>query len=324
MTDSAQASLFDLVDPGYSGAAAKSRPVKWSYSRRGNFETCLLKYYYQYYGSSARLAPNEPLKGQLKFLKGLKSIPLRMGEIVHFVIDRHFKRLRENPGNTNTGIDSWARDMFRKDLEASLEYKRTGQPASQYAVLLSDFVLGDDAAMEKWNSANESLGNAVRNFLGSRQFETFRYGGVHSDAILEEKLSVKLGESAASGKIDLAFPGEDGISIVDWKTGTSTSADDSLQLLSYALLVSNKLGIEPERIRIFKAYLELDSVIENRASVQEILRAKVRIIQDIGRMEAMDRYGSTGISGAFTPSEHVKICMMCPFRTVCPEFQRSN
>lgn len=325
MADSAQTSLFDLFDPGHSGAAAKSRPVKWSYSRRGNFETCLLKYYYQYYGSSARSAPNEPLKEQLKLLKGLKSIPLRMGEIVHFVIERHFKRLRENPGITNTGIDSWARDMFRKDLEASVEYQRTGQPStSQYAVLLSDFVLRDDAALERWNIANESLGTAVTNFLLSRQFETFRYGGLHPDAILEEKLSIKLGESSASGKIDLAFPTEDGISIVDWKTGTSTSADDSLQLLSYALLVSNKLGIEPERIRIFKAYLELDSVTEDRASVQEILRAKVRIIQDIGRMEAMDRYGATGISGAFTPSEHVKICRICPFRTVCPEFQRSN
>ena len=178
--------------------------------------------------------------------------------------------------------------------------------------------------MERWNTANESLDTAVRNFLLSHQFETFRYGGLHSDAILEERLSIKFGESSASGKIDLAFPTEDGISIVDWKTGTSKSADDSLQLLSYALLVSNKLGVEPERIRIFKAYLELDSVTEDRASTREILRAKARIIQDIGRMEAMDRYGTTGVSRAFTASEHVKICRMCPFRTVCPEFRGSN
>lgn len=325
MTDPLQSSLFDLIDPGHSRAPAPSRPVKWSHSRRNGFESCLLQYYYRYYGASSRSAVNEPLKGQLKFFKDLKSIALRLGDIVHFVVSQHFERLRKDPDNPNTGIESWARDMFRKDLEASLAYQSSGRlPASQYTSLLSEFVFNEDNARERWDAANESLTKSIRNFLGSQKFEAFRFGGVSDEAIIEKKLPIAFGSNTASGKIDLAYGSAAEMVIVDWKTGTSTASDDSLQLLSYALLIANNLKVDPESIRVYKAYLELDSVVEELVTAEGMLRAKGRIIQDIRRMETMDGYGFSGLSAAFTPCGQVGICRMCPFRTVCPEFPRSN
>jgi CRISPR/Cas system-associated exonuclease Cas4 (RecB family) len=325
MADMFQSSLFDLIDAGHSRGVPQSRPVKWSYSRRTGFESCLLQYYYRYYGASSRSATGEPLKERLKFLKGVKSIPLRLGEIVHFVLSQHFERLRKNPANSNTGIESWARDMFRKDREASINYQRSGQlPASPYTFLLSEFAHKEENADERWEAANESLGVLIRNFLVSREFEAFRLGGLGDGAIVERKLSISFGLDTASGKIDLAYGSDIGMVIVDWKTGRSTATDDSLQLLSYALVAAHNLNVEPESIKVYKAYLELDSVFEESVSADALLRAKGRIIQDIRRMETMDGYGFSGFSAAFTPCVQAGICRMCPFRTVCPEFLRSN
>ena len=306
------------VSDDYSSSAG------WSYSRRNLFETCLLQYYYNYYGASKKIARNELLEDQLHFLKSLKNIKLRVGEIVHLAIRTYLKKQKQNVLISALGLFQWAQKIFRNDLEFSIEFQkdRSLTPNSR-TILLSEFYHNAPDAMELWEEANTSLKNALYNFINSPQIEEFRLGAAEHSLIIEERLNIKIGRKNISGQIDLAYEDQQRTKIVDWKSGVSNDSDDSLQLFSYALLMTEKFGIAPDAIDIYKVYLESVEILSSTANKNEIMRAKSRIIQDIDRMQSLDRYGRNAIFQAFTPCEQPLICRMCPFRTVCPSSEEN-
>ena len=315
-----QRSLFDYEQKvNYKVADEHSHFVGWSFTRRNLFETCLLQYYYSYYGASKKLTENEPLKEQLHFLKSLRTIKIRAGEILHLAIRTYLKKQKQNTLLTAYGLINWAQKLFRADLQFSLEFQEDPHlTLNDRDVLLSEFYHNLPDAMDLWEEANLNLKTAISNFITSTAVEEFRLGASISSSIIEEKLNIKIGLKNVTGQIDLAFDTRQGTRIVDWKSGVSNGSDDSLQLLSYALLMTTKFGIEPERVNIYKIYLESEEILPYSVSEQELLRAKGRIIQDIDRMQSLDRYGKNALFKAFTPCEQPLICQMCPFRTVCP------
>lgn len=312
--------LFDYQPKiNYRVADEYSPPVGWSYSRRNLFETCLLWYYYNYYGASKKTAPNEPIKEQLHFLKHLKPVKMRVGEILHLAVRTYFQRQKQNRRMSALGLSGWAQKIFLSDLTLSTEFQkdRSVKPYGK-TVLLSEFYHNIPEAKDLWEEANLSLVNAIANFMESPVVEDFRLGGeADSDSIVERRLYMKAGTKTVSGQIDLAFKSGGRTKIIDWKSGFSDGSEDSLQLFSYALLVNNKYGIDLNLIDIYKVYLETEEVSAYRVEESGIMRAKSRIIQDLDRMQSLHHYGKNAIFEAFTPCEQSQICRMCPFRTVC-------
>lgn len=304
----------------YNVSDDNSTFVGWSYSRRNLFENCLLQYYYNYYGASKKIARNELLEDHLHFLKSLKNIKLRVGEIVHLVIRSHLKKLKQYPTTPAFGLAQWGQKIFRNDLEFSNEFlKDKSLRPKNREILLSEFYHNIPNAEDLWEEANISLKTALDNFIGSPRIQDFRLGAIEPKSIIEEKLNLKIGKKRVSGQIDLAF--EDSsqrTKIIDWKTGMPNNSDDSLQLFSYALLMSEKYGISPDDIDIYKIYLESEEIVSSTVNKNEIMRAKGRILQDIDRMNSMDSYGKNAVSKVFTPCDQPLICQMCPFRTICP------
>jgi hypothetical protein len=316
-----QGTLFDTgaVLASTPDAAREHSLIEWSYSRRELFERCLLWYYFQYYGSKSGTAKGEPRKQDLRFLKTLSNRYLRTGQIMHLVIRTYLRHLKDGDKWTLDKVLTWARDIYSDDLRRSLRHQRgdTSAGPDDRSVILSEFHFGLPEAVSLWEESAARLMAALRNFVVSPELERFRRGAARSDSLIEENLRLREEHFNLKGQIDLAYPEAGRVVILDWKLGASGGGEDSLQLLSYALVATKHYGCAPESLDLFKVHLEDVAVASYRVGEEEMKRARARIIQDSQQMQAVDHYGRNGVAGAFTPCGQPRVCSMCPFQQFC-------
>jgi RecB family exonuclease len=130
---------------------------------------------------------------------------------------------------------------------------------------------------------------------------------------VEEEFSFAIGRTRVTGRYDLVVATEDGITILDFKTGDVTTqakaqhrAEESLQLAIYALAHFRVTGALPTRVEL--RFLESDLIGGFSPSAALVLSTEGKIA------EVADRI-SRGLFDA-TPSHGA--CRPCPFRDVCP------
>lgn len=116
--------MTDAVQLGFFGEAKsvsteEKLDLEWSYSRRSALEQCPRRYYYHYYGASARKAKSEPQKETLRVLKGLSNRHLRTGQLLHLAIGIYFKKLQEGATDSFGWLCDWAQSIYREDREYS-------------------------------------------------------------------------------------------------------------------------------------------------------------------------------------------------------------
>jgi hypothetical protein len=310
---------FDGIESAAPDPAAKPASITWSYSRRGVLEQCPLRYYYEYYGSNSRTAKAEPRKERLRFLKRLSNRHLRTGDIAHFVIRAYLRGLKGNEEWSVDRVVGWAREVYRCDLEFSRGY-RLGEalPSGLRApVLLSEFYYGMPNAIELWEESEARLVAALTNFVRSPKLEPFRMGGGRPDALIETRFNLKQERFSAVGMMDLAYPEDGRVAVVDWKMGEGS--DDVLQLYSYALEAVRRFGCGLSDLTLYRVSLVDDEVSSFVIGEREALRAEVRMLQDLETMEGLDRYGREAVAAAFTPCGQSRVCTLCPFQEFCPK-----
>lgn len=316
-----QGTLFD------TGALLASEPklarqhsrIEWSYSRRELFERCLMWYYFNYYGAKAGTAKNEPRKKELRFLKSLSNRHLRAGEIMHFVIRTYLKQLKDGQEWTLDRLLRWARDIYNADLRCSVSYQqgRTITDPRSRSKLLAEFYFNLPNAKQLWEESEARLVKGLKNFVTLSELERFRRGALHPQSLIEKTVRLREEHFSLKGQIDYAYPEGERVIVLDWKLGASSGGEDSLQLLSYALVAMKHFACSPEALDLFKVHLEDGGVFPYRVRDEEIRRAKARIIQDSERMQTVDHYGRNGIAGAFTPCGQARVCSLCPFQQFC-------
>ena len=185
-----------------------------------------------------------------------------------------------------------------------------------------EFFYGFPDAEELWEKSLARLRQALTNFFRNPEFERFHRGATHPDSLIEKTVRLKDRHFNLRGQIDLAYPEDERQVVLDWKIGAADGeSSDSLQLLSYALAAVEDLGCAPESIDLYKVHLGDGDGKITAYTVRDhqIKNARARIIQDTERMRAMDHYGRTGVSRAFTPCEQSRVCHMCPFQALCPK-----
>lgn len=302
-------------------AKREGQKLQWSFSRREALERCPRSYYYQYYGANLRSAKGEPLKPTLRFLKRLQSRQLRIGELAHVVIRTYLKRVRQGESWSRERVLNWARDLYRQDRRLSQQYRR-GDALSDdpYApVLLLEFYYGREDAIVLWEETEQRLLTALDNFMTSPELAYFRSKGGTADARVEQHVWVRGTNFTFRGQIDLAYRDDGRVVVVDWKTGGSQSAGDSLQLLSYALGAMQEFACTPSEVDLYRVHLADTVVAAFSASEQLVRSARARIVQDIERMLMLDDYGREGVAEAFTPCGQPRLCAQCVFQEVCPK-----
>ena len=316
-----QLALFDQSKTERIPEPDKPTFLEWSYSRRGVLEQCPRKYYYQYYGSSSKKSNDDPQKETLHFLKKLQNRHLRTGSLLHLVIRTYLKKLQQGEQWSLDWLLSWARKMYWADLEYSREYENgTRIPGGDRSpTLLLEFYYDLPDAELVCTEAGRRLVTALTNFVQSQNFAQFRESACQTTTQIEKPMRLKESRFTLRGTVDLIYWEDDRVVIVDWKIGSAGNSDDSLQMLAYAWLAKQELGIPVDRIVLHRVHLVNDIVSTFKVSEKDLTRVKAKILQDLEQMQTAHRWGQQWIADSFTPYAQPKVCALCQFQEVCPK-----
>ena len=316
-----QMSLFGESESKWGTESRQSTPSEWSYSRRVTLEQCARKYYYGYYGSKLQKAKNDPQKEKLRFLEKLQNRHLRTGKILHRIIKTYLKKLQDGKPLSFNWLQQMGLADFQKDIRFSQKYKHgTPLPDEEYPpALLLEFYYGFPDAESLCAEAEERLITALTNFITSQNLEQYRKGARKASALIEKPVRLKEADFTLKGTIDLAYREGDNIVIVDWKIGSAGNSDDSLQMSAYTWLAKQEFKRSVKHITSHRVHLADDTVSTFNLSEKGLRRVEARILQDLDRMQEVDKFGKRGLVEAFTPCAQPKVCEMCQFQEVCPK-----
>lgn len=300
----------------------KATNIAWSYSRRNMFEQCVRRYYYAYYGSAARTAKSDADKSELRRLKALTNRFERSGELLHLGIARYFRAAQENTATNGARLTEWLRSILRRDIAYSVrDPEGLHPPNEQYPPkLLREYHYHLQDADRLLEEAEQRLVETFHTFTTHPDLEVFRREGSRSNALIEHRLRLPKRALRVDGRLDLAYQDGGQVTVVDWKSGVAEgSSDESLQLAVYALWAVDHFSTAVDHLTIYKVHLTGPDIVSFPVSERMLTLARIRIVQDIERMMAMERYGNAGVVEAFTATPYPKVCAQCPFQRICQE-----
>jgi hypothetical protein len=120
--------------------------------------------------------------------------------------------------------------------------------------------------------------------------------------------------------LDCSFRTNDGITIIDWKTGRGTTENVSLQLACYAIYAMEKWGIEPDRVKLIEYNHLADRRVDFSLGADEIKYARTYILGSISDMLSMLLDIENNVPKEerfFQKIEDEKIKENCNFKKVC-------
>jgi len=291
-----------------------------SYSKREILETCLRRFFYQYYASDKRNPFDETKKQTIRQLKNMSSCYLLAGEILHSLIALYFKK------GSDWGFQ-WYITNSKKRFDKHLNYSQNpghnaDQLKEQYPPkMLLEYYYNNPNAENIANQAQERLVLALNNFFSNNDFSLLRKALLEKKLLIEEKISgLKINDYGIDGKLDIVAI-DDTVSkiwIIDWKLGSPDGEQNSLQLFTYGWWAAEKIPFEPSEVKFQRAFLG-GGVIEKECFLDDsfLRRGKARLIQDIELMKELDSYGKAGNERAFSQCQKEKVCAQCKYQQIC-------
>lgn len=300
-------------------ASPKKDLIDWSPSKRNALNQCPRRYYYQYYGGTARFARNEPQKSQLQFYRKFSNSWMLAGILLHDKIRKEFQALKEGTPNEPEELVNAINQRWERVRETSVQFVKSGDVSATVGkVLLLEFVFENPDADSIWSAAGERLEKALTGFMTLPSLERFRKGGLTRDAAIEKRVTVDGPGFCMRGQIDLAWKEDGRVTVADWKSGGRDSGDSDLQLLVYSLAVQKQFNCQLSELDLFRVELDCGEIFRQEVNEQEAARARARMAQDTRLMMDLDRYGKQGVADAFTPTGSKWVCRLCPFQRICP------
>jgi CRISPR/Cas system-associated exonuclease Cas4 (RecB family) len=278
----------------------------WSLSRYDLFSLCKRKYFFHYY---AKYDGQIPVR-RLNRFKGLVTLPLEVGSIVHEVIEALLNRLRA----TAEAID---RPRFLAFADQAIAHSLGNQT-------FEEVVYGEVESMAA-QDLQPKVHACLENLLASDRFRWLveEAATASGEWIIDPPGygETRLDDLKVYIKVDVLFPLGDEIHILDWKTGKTDPGKHRKQLVGYATWASVHFGIDPERVRPTLAYLypEYEEVQQSftRADLQAFavqVRAETNEMyeycRDIEQNIPLDK-------ADFPQVADERICAQCAFRGVC-------
>ena len=281
----------------------------WSYSRFATFQQCKRKYFYEYYAK--RDIENV---AKIRVLRELTTVPLEVGNISHKLIQALLKRLQ--------------RTSEEIDLEKFYDYaQRTTMDICKEKVF-------EDVYYQKRDSIDfeteifGQVSQAMKNFLTSERLQwLFEEALVtNADWIVELDDRSKYGECRINDlkaycKVDFMFPIDEGLHIIDWKTGKADYAKHSLQLRGYAGWANFQFGTDYSLIRTTIAYLLPEynetSVVLNEYDIDDFAR---QVKEQTDLMYEFCEVPELNIplpKERFEMTQVVNFCKNCKYRELC-------
>jgi hypothetical protein len=139
----------------------------------------------------------------------------------------------------------------------------------------------------QWKKVAEEVEKCLRNFYNSETFAMLKELPQENWLEIEDYSSFYLDGEKIWAVIDCSFQTDNGITIIDWKTGRRTTSDVSLQLSCYAMYGKEKWGVRPEKIRLVEYNLLSDHKAEFQVTEGEIANTRTYIKGSIADMRSL-------------------------------------
>jgi CRISPR/Cas system-associated exonuclease Cas4 (RecB family) len=300
-----------------------------SYSKRSVLETCMRKYFYEYYASDKRCPFDDDRREQIRALKKFSGCALLAGTIVHRMLALRFGKGRDFS-------QDWIVGTALNEFDTSIEFAR--DPAAHASRLndryppdeLVEFSFNDLDGEEEAARFRVKIERALNAYFESDAVRELRKTLAQFDEVRAESSlrGIKIDGWAIGGKIDVLAIRSDAARVIDWKLGGVERGVDSLQLYTYGRFAASEAEIETSQVTVQRVFLG-DAVVEEPREVSETLtrRGQARLQQDIELMEELHEYGRQGDEELFTPCEREGICRRCQYRAIChgvPLSEKSN
>ena len=274
--------LFDEEQgpPSGSETVVFPLPKQFSFTQLAAFKTCPLQYKFAH-------VLKVPIMGKWTF---------SFGKTMHNTLQRFFTLWLERTGSRQASLFDGA-PAVGEGLPVSLEELIE----SYHACWQDDWFVNDRQREEYRAKGLESLKDFYRQIPLSRP-----------DPIgVELPFKMKFGEVVLKGRIDRIDKFDDGIEIIDYKTGspkTELSKEDKEQLLLYQLAARDVLGLVPKRLTYH--YLTDNSLVSFLGTDDQLLDLQESIVE---RAHAIR-------SSKFDPTPGFH-CSFCDFADIC-EFRQ--
>lgn len=278
---------LELLDQDQQALCAPERlwnhaaylPKQFSFTQLAAFKICPLQY---------KLAHilKVPILGKWTF---------SFGKTMHNTLHRYFLKWMERFGKRQTSLFEQSILSSQNELLVSED-----EILELYESCWQDDWYPDDAKRETYRArGREQLLGYLKTFADCPPHPLF----------LEQGFTYKAGNAVLKGRIDRLDRFEDGVEIIDYKTGSpktlvSLERDDKAQLYLYQLAVRDVLKLQPKQLTFF--YLEDQSRVSFLASDEELGAFAQEIEESIQRIR----------KSAFppTPGYH---CRFCDFADIC-------
>ena len=291
----------------------------WSVTRAKLFEFCLRKYYWNYYGYWDGWNPEAPETARLAYrLKKISSLPLWTGDIVHRAVAEALKRISRYQHADAKRMKAWARDTLNREWFQSRDEK--WRENAKHNLNLMEHYYQRPITTERREQLRDTVFRCLDNFFEGDYFREANELGVGRWKTVEELKTFQLDDLTVFVQLDFAFErGDDGLVIVDWKSGKFTPEKDAEQLSCYALFAVQEWRIPPERIHLAGVYLNENRAKEWVADPTALIALREKIYQSAAQMrERLDDPAENAASlGAFPQTEDEWKCADCPFLELC-------
>ena len=190
------------------------------------------------------------------------------GDRVHRCIKHTLKNLQRGIAVLDVDeIISITINKMRDDFRSSKNKRYLMYPKS---CALFEHEYDVDLPNDEWKKIADEVEQCLRNFYGSEMFASLRDLPQEKWLEIEEFSFFNLDDIKTWAVLDCSFRTDDGVTIIDWKTGRATSTDLSLQLSCYAMYAMDKWDVKAEDIKLVEYNLLSDQKAEFNITEGEI------------------------------------------------------
>jgi DNA helicase-2/ATP-dependent DNA helicase PcrA len=263
-------------------------PTRFSFTQLRAFETCPYQYRFAH-------ILRVPIRGKSVF---------SFGKTIHATLQQFFELVRQRAGVEQT-------DLFGNNIRDQKLEIRKQKPKVSLDELLDIY---EKTWIDDWYPSRKVHDEYKQK--GKKALTNF-YKTIEKDIpvpkYLERPFNLKLeddgDEYTIKGVIDRIDPLNDGIEIIDYKTGSgktekSFTAEDKEQLLIYQLAARQVLGEKVESLSFY--YIEAGNKVSFLGTDAELKKMEKKIISIIQEIK----------KGKFPPKPS-KLCEWCDFKNIC-------
>ncbi|MFA6305003.1 MAG: UvrD-helicase domain-containing protein [Patescibacteria group bacterium] len=261
-------------------------PAKFSFTQIKDFLACPRSYYYKY-------ILKVPMQGNNYF---------SFGSSIHLSLQKFYEEVKRRKGSAQTGLFG---PVSQPNLFGQSNVLTQGDPSTRLGAVLkssSPKLIRDLISLEElikfyqenwiedWYASKEQKEKYFK--LGKEILKNF----YHSDYLeqsnpvyLEKGFGIKVGEFSLTGKIDRIDRVQNGLKIIDYKTGQpkeKLEADDKDQLLIYQMAAAQLFNEPIGELAYY--YLENDTQVVFLGKEKDMEKLQEKIITTINQIRDFD------------------------------------